>query len=257
MISHCPWVENCVAVNNHRYFVLYVAFMVAGIIFFINLTIAYIQNLSALPESEVDCAILRPELCAELSKDTFTIYVGIWAALQLIWTVMLLFVQLTQIARAMTTFESMRGQHHALVATAVATGSLSEDGGAVDASGAGPDPTMPAKPGQQKEGCFGQWTKLLGLDTFFMIAMHGSKADEVRARRRQNPFTRGVMRNCQDFWCDGGGVQGLFNNQKESGTSFLGGEPVDYKTMYKVPTGTSMRYRSGGYEAVPGADEDV
>ena len=249
--------ENCVAVNNHRYFVLYVAFMIAGILFFINLTIAYIEGLPTLPESDVNCTILKPELCAELSKDTFTIYVAIWAALQLIWTVMLFCVQLMQIGRAMTTFESMRGQHSAAVTTAVVTGSLTQAGGAVDASGAGPDPAVPSKPGHQKEGCFGQWTKLLGLDTFFMIAMHGSKADEVRARRRQNPFTRGMLRNCQDFWCDGGGVRGLFDDQKESGTGFLGGEVVDYKSMYKVPTGVGMRYRSGGYETVPGADDEV
>lgn len=42
--SHCPWVDNCVAVNNHKHFILYVMFMIFGIGLLIRLTIACKYN---------------------------------------------------------------------------------------------------------------------------------------------------------------------------------------------------------------------
>lgn len=110
----------------------------------------------------------------------------------------------------------------------------------------------PHKKHQKKEGCFAQWKKLLGLDTFIATALHGSKAGEVMARRRENPFTRGVLRNCQDFWCDAGGASGFFRGRGD-GISLLGGEEVDYRRLYSVPAGGAgggMSYRRGGYESV-------
>jgi hypothetical protein len=50
-VSHCPWVDNCVAVNNHKHFLLYVVFMIIGIGILIQLTITcmcYVE-LSELP----------------------------------------------------------------------------------------------------------------------------------------------------------------------------------------------------------------
>ena len=37
--SHCPWVDNCVAVNNLKHFILYIMFLIAGIGFLIPLTL--------------------------------------------------------------------------------------------------------------------------------------------------------------------------------------------------------------------------
>ena len=171
------------------------------------------------------------------------------------WTFMLLFVHLVQIARALTTYESMRGNTEmGPVMSAVATGTLNPDSAQITASGAGPDPTAPHGHShkKKKEGCLSTWKKMLGLDVFFAIAFNGyngSKKKE-KQRKRGNPFTRGVFRNCQDFWGDGP----MFG-RKENGMALLGGQKVDYTSMYDVPRG-GMRYR-GGYEEVAVDEAEV
>lgn len=197
----------------------------------------------------MDCAILEEPLCRELSKDSFTIITNGWASLQLVWTTMLIFVHLMQIARAVTTYETMRGQTQVgPLMAAITAGTTSSEGAQIN----GPDGTKPGH--KKKEGCFTQWSRLLGLDTFMTIAFQGYKgSQEPRAPRPpKNPFTRGVLRNCQDFWMEGP----VFGKKVDSNKALLGGEVVDYACMYDIPKG-GMRYRGGGYEAVPGAEEEV
>lgn len=149
---------------------------------------------------------------------------------------MLLFVQLTQIARAMTTWEAMRNNHAGPLVTALTTGSTSQEGGSIGASGSGPTTGTPRNNTAGQESCFAQWKRLLGVDTFVATALHGSRAQEVLAQRRENPFTKGVMRNCADFWCDGegGGVESMFGG-KELGMGLLGGVKVDYRKLFDLP----------------------
>lgn len=182
----------------------------------------------------------------------------LWGALQLLWTVLLLFAHFSQIARAVTTYEAIRSNTQAgPVLTAVATGTVSME----DANVAPPDSGLgaPGAPGhghshKKKGGCLSSWSKLFGLDTFVTIAFNGYQGSKNgdgsarRGRRRPNPFYRGILRNCEDFWLDGP----IFA-RKESGSALVGGEKVDYTNLYDVPRG-GMGYRRG-YEAVPAAEE--
>ncbi len=239
---HCPWVNNCVAANNHRHFVLYVLFMETGILLGVELVLAYLEVLPTpqAPEASV-CNILAPALCEILNKDPFTIVLAAWMTLQLVWVTMLLVVQLVQIARATTTYESMRGHLHDAPVSAseaitsfVTTGSTTMEGGQVAGS------TLEQKP--QTETAWQQWKRLLGLDTAINLMIHGSRAEEVRAQQRGNPFTRGVWTNCSDFWCDGAPLFG----RGENGIARLGGEQVNYTRMFEAPRRVRRRRRRSG-----------
>jgi len=264
-------------VNNHKHFLLYVISLIIGIAFLIRLTFVCkyrtplnqamawqpltfsdLEEIPGPPRSQVHCDFVSPDICVTIQKDPLALVTNIWGSLQLTWTFMLLFVHFVQIARALTTYESMRGNTEmGPMMTAVATGAVNPDSAQITASGAGPDPTSAAHShphAKPKESCLSSWKKMLGLDVFFAIAFNGynngssaKNSQKQKHRKRPNPFTRGVFRNCQDFWGDGP----VFG-RKESGVALLGGRRVDYTSMYDVPRG-GMRYR-GGYEEV-GVDE--
>ncbi|KAF2111144.1 palmitoyltransferas-like protein akr1 [Lophiotrema nucula] len=253
---HCPWVNNCVANNNHRHFVLYVLFMELGILLWVRLILAYLDTRES--PKDVECNVLSDDLCKILNTDPFTILVSIWAALQLTWVTMLLCVQLLQVARNLTTYESMRGHLNShtpaeAVTSFVTTGDTSQEvtgeGSApMNGFGSGQDTDDAPKRKQPKHSVWDQWKRLLGLDTFVATALQGSQANQ--RQQRGNPWSRGIITNCKDFWCDSAPVF----QRKESGYARLGGERVDYTRLYEVP---KMRYqRSGGrYEAVAAEEE--
>ena len=148
---------------------------------------------------------------------------------------MLIIVQLIQIARAMTTFESMRGrvrhgsQASEAITAALVAGSTSIDGAQLSHTGMGPNPALPSSQRHghaKREGCFSQWKKLLGLDTFVATASGG-----IRSQRRGNPFSRGVMTNCKDFWCD----PAPYFGKRENGAAMLGGDIINYSRIYETP----------------------
>ena len=189
-----------------------------------------------------------------------------WAALQLTWVTMLLFVQFVQIARAMTTWENMKGAHHGggskasdAITNALVTGSTSLEGAQLGNTGLGPDPALPPTHAprhghQHKAGCFAQWKRILGVDTFVETAVSGLDSKTNR-RRNRNPFSTGVVGNCKDFWCDSAPVFG----RRLNGRAMFNGQVVDYTSMYETPR--MMRARAGRdgarYESVAGDDEGV
>ncbi|KAH6712082.1 hypothetical protein BKA61DRAFT_609575 [Leptodontidium sp. MPI-SDFR-AT-0119] len=259
---HCPWVHNCIGINNHRHFFLYLISLEAGLFFLVRIALGYFENLSE--SGSPDCNILAEPLCHIVNSDPYTLVLVIWGVLQLTWVTMLLFVQLVQISRAMTTWENMRGSHHdhgskvsEAFTSALTTGTTSRAGAQIGNTGLGPDPALPPThaPGHNhhhKAGCFAQWKKILGVDTFVETALDYKGGG--RPRRNRNPFSNGCVGNCKDFWCDPAPVFG----KRENGSAMLGGQVVDYTAMYETPRSMSTRRRGGegAYESVP-ADDSV
>ncbi len=155
---------------------------------------------------------------------------------------MLLVVQMVQVARARTTYESMRGHlHHGTqasqaITSALTTGSTSLEGAQLSNAGMGPNPAIPPGRHQHKEGCFSQWKRLLGLDTFVATAIGGSEGGNG-SMRRGNPYSRGILTNCKDFWCD----PAPYFGKRESGAAILDGEAINYTELYETPIRRQLR----------------
>lgn len=162
---------------------------------------------------KVTCNLISPWLCNVVETDTYTFVLTIWTSLQLIWVTMLTLVQLYQISRGTTTFEVMRGHGHGFSHRAPNT----------------PNQALStAESNNHSHGsCFTKWKSLFGLDAFMAAAQDGLK-DGQSHRRRQNPFSHGIVRNCQDFWCDPAPYFGT----RQAGNSMLGGKVVNYYKMY-------------------------
>jgi palmitoyltransferase len=195
-----------------------------------------------LPDTE--CNILSPALCSYVYADSYTLVLVAWTALQLTWVTMLLVVQFVQVSRALTTYESMHGAHHVhgskaseAITMALTTGTSSLDAAQLGPRNRGPDPAAShAHHAHQHRSWLGQWKKLLGIDSFMETALH---KDKRRSVKKRNPFSRGCLQNCKDFWCDSSPLFG----HRESGIALLNGQPVNYTMMYEPPSQFSVRSR--------------
>lgn len=253
---HCPWINNCVANNNHRHFFMYILYLAAGIAVFTNLAVIYLFSLPAPSKAAADsCHILTPAICTYALRDPYTVALSLWALIQLVWIAMLVVVQSIQIAKNMTTYENMkrhshnenphlplhRPRHGITQGHSHITDSLNDTAAA--------STRLNARP--RHEGCWTKWKRTIGLDVFLATASDASHG-KMKSLDRGNPFSRGLIGNCKDFWCDPAPVFG----QRVNGEAYLGGEVVDYSRLYDVP----MRLRRAGgmmYSRVAGDDNEV
>ena len=255
-------------INNHRHFFLYLISLTFGILAFDWVFYYYISiGLETTPSTDdTKCLILADHLCRAINYDPFTVLLAIWTTLQLTWVGMLLFVQFIQVARAMTTYENMYG---------IQDGSASSIVSAFTSTGAPLDPSHPdaATPPSAADDPLGargggahahghrgflrQWARLLGVDTFIETATGRGAAtaggSRHARRKRGNPYSRGYLQNCRDFWCDPAPVFG----RRETGDAMLDGQKINYTDIYESPAAMDITLgpggrRRGGYEAVPG-----
>ena len=184
---------------------------------------------------------------------------------------MLLFVQFIQVTRGMTTYENMFGidAHHAASLNSAFTSTGAPLAGttpsAATASAVLPDSAHGHHHGHKHKhgGFLKQWGKLLGVDAFIETATgRGAATGAKNKRRKTNPYSRGCLANCRDFWLDPAPV---FGRRPETGAAVLGGRPVNWTEVYEAPAlmdtdGGRGRSRGrmgrgrGGYEAVAGEE---
>ena len=252
--SHCPWVFNCIGIANHRQFFLYILTLELGIFLLVRLVLLHAQLLPPLATPPT-CAVFSEMLCAPLWQDPFTFYIGFWAALQATWVTMLLCVQFIQIAKAQTTYESMTASKHhghhphgerdkitTALTTAIAAGSTSTAGAALDPSARGPEPAASIASSRTDEGWWRKAKKLLGVDVFWQTAGGGQ-----HTRREKNPFSAGIVRNCKDFW---GAASPAWRPPLEGGLGAegeLAGKRINYANIYETP-----RMRGGTWDTAEG-----
>jgi hypothetical protein len=176
---------------------------------------------------------------------------------------MLLIVQLVQITRGLTTYEAMQHHKHGhshesggeQLSTFLTTGTTSLETAQLTSGNRGPDPAVQHPKPHRRIGYWAQFQTMLGIDTFIATALRRGPPESRAARARSNPFSRGWIQNCKDFWCDPAPIFG----SRAHGEARLGGERIDYTTVYDVPTSVGIRRRAGGmeYVGVAGDDEEV
>lgn len=160
---------------------------------------------------------------------------------------MLIFVQLVQISRGVTTWENMRGTNYdrsskasEVIISALATGTTgsNERHGSNMAS-------QHHHHHNHNKGFFATWKRILGLDTFVETTIRRKEM-----RHNNNIFSAGCLVNCQDFWCDSAPIFG----KRENRHALLWGKAVDYASMYEAPPAVIRRRREGNraeiYESV-------
>lgn len=243
----CPWVNNVIGVRNHRVFLIYILGLMIGIPLLVWIYFGpyrqVIESAAALESTvPITCEFAPEFLCTILTVDPFSTMVVIWSSLQLSWVLLLVFVQLIQVARGMTTNEASNLHKFGFMG-ADDFSSLPLDHHSVDTAAAPGEVT--AFKSAKKRKCSTMY-RVLGIDQFLNTAQDAfGKSSHHPAAANSNPVDFGVLRNCSDFWFP----DREYNIFKiyDRGYASLNGQMVDYFALWDFPKKTR---RNDDYEMV-------
>lgn len=225
---HCPWINSCVGLRNHRDFAIFVLGLFLGIPLFTHLVLLHVTQ-KGVADHPVECTLLASSYCDWLQIDAFGLLLAAWDCLQMSWVSMLFVVQFWQIGKGTTTqevFDARRTTSATAlgdvtgpnliadrVASVISAGTTDTGTAALSGHGQGPEvgPSIvtPQSTAHQRHihhhnhglKLSSKISRLLGVDQFLSTAKEGLLTTSNSQRYRQrNPFDHGLVSNCEDFW---------------------------------------------------------
>lgn len=210
---YCPWSYNAIGIRNHRPFVVFLLLLSYGI------PLVGIQYY---------------DYCQQFGSTSYGNWLSFFTILQSLWIYILLVVQLSQIARGVTSYELAHTEEALLYKTdpIKAFSSLPTDHPmASEILGDATSASLLLKHANSQGGCkahshkYPLWMRLTGMSQVQSVIKL------LRRKSHANRYDFGVVQNCIDFSRSGGK---LFT--PNSTIARLGGKSIDYSSMDKLPS---------------------
>ncbi|WFC99574.1 protein S-acyltransferase [Malassezia yamatoensis] len=225
---HCPWIDNCVGLRNHRPFIVMLIAAEIGIPLYLSLVYQY--YLDQIPDNLV--ARYRDHffsawITAAVQFNGALFCSSVWIFVINLWLLILLGMQLAQIARQLTTFEASNVGRYGFMGGRGDTNMTTQNGFIEQQAERMIQAGVPRDQVQKhlygcsshkkkslSELCLGIGSSLMSIVGLDLYTRGKGGQGLSRSRAAANPFDRGWMKNC---------LAG----------DYLG---VDYERLYDVPT---------------------
>lgn len=238
---YCPWAFNVIGLKNHKSFMFFVVSLQIAMTIFIFLAHEYFDELDN--DDDLKCLVLSEDLCAGLNNSPFVFMNYLFVCFNYIWVNILLFSQLFQISKGVTTTEL----------AAVSSGAISDPNRNVYYSSA-PSEFLDESDnsanasriaGTRQKTCCSVFCVVTGLGQFIIAIKQFFGSSNDRNSFNEIPTDYGLLRNCMDFWISvnpenelswTAKLQSIFKiSTTTNAEAYLNGIKVDYFHLYKLP----------------------
>ncbi|KAH3677240.1 hypothetical protein WICMUC_001821 [Wickerhamomyces mucosus] len=222
----CPWVYNDIGLRNHKIFMFFILSLEITILLYLGLVSEYFD---VLEDDHVDCSFLNDEFCAGFTYSKFTFLLTFWTFFQFIWLSFLVFSQLVQISKGVTTLELsifVKNIDHGVnpYYSSAPLELLESETPAISSTS------------NSNKNCFSTICLLTGLDQF-LVALKQLLGMENNGRPELST-DYGLKQNCIDFWFASGDDGLKFRNLLKlpvHDEASLNGQKVNYYKLYALP----------------------